>query len=128
VVIPSGPSEVDAEVFSETLCPLPALVFGGGRVSASDPPTATSRFLPLGGDDALVVLPIPLAAAATVAAEVAAAEVTSTMVVGLLDTACTSQLETRVSDVAANVCFTCQGGLPPFYLHARLTGATTINV
>jgi hypothetical protein len=119
VVIPSGPSEVDAEVFFGTLCPLPALVFGGGRVSALDPPVKTSRFPPLGGDDALVVLPIPLAAAAAVAAEVAAAEVASTMVVGLLDTACTSQLETRVLDVAANVCFTCQGELPPFIcMHA----------
>jgi hypothetical protein len=74
VVIPSGLSEVETEVFSETLCPLPAMVFSGGRVLASCPPPAASRFLPLDGGDAPVVLPIPLAAAATVvvAAEVAA--------------------------------------------------------
>jgi hypothetical protein len=72
VVIPSGPSEIEAEVFSGTLYPLPAMVFGGGRVPASDPPAAASRFPPLGGGDAPVVLPIPLAAA-EVAAEVAAA-------------------------------------------------------
>jgi hypothetical protein len=106
VVIPSGPSEVEAEVFSGTLCPLPAMIFGGGRVSASDPPVAASRFTPLGGGDASVVLPI-LLAATTVAAEVA-----STMVVGLSDTACASQSETRVSDVAANIGVACQGGLP----------------
>jgi hypothetical protein len=62
VVIPSGSSEVDAEVFSGTLCPLPVLVFGGGRVSVSDPPAAAARFPPFGGGDALVVLPIPLTA------------------------------------------------------------------
>jgi hypothetical protein len=95
VVISSGPSEVDAEVFSETLCPLPELLFGGGRVPASDPPASASRFPPLGGGDAPVVLPIPwaAAAAAVVAAEAAvaaAAEVASTMVIGLPDIACTS--------------------------------------
>jgi hypothetical protein len=64
VVIPLGPSEVAAEVFFGILCPLPTLVFGGGRVSALDLPTPASRFPPLVGDDAPVVLPIPLAAAA----------------------------------------------------------------
>jgi hypothetical protein len=59
MVIPLGPSEVDAEVFSRTLCPLPALVFGGGRVLASDLPAPASSFPPLGGGDAPVVLPIP---------------------------------------------------------------------
>jgi hypothetical protein len=90
VVISSGPSEVDAEVFSETLCPLPALLFGGGRVPAS-----ASRFPPLGGGDAPVVLPILWAAAAATvvapeAAVAAAAEVASTMVIGLPDIACAS--------------------------------------
>jgi hypothetical protein len=118
VVIPSGPSEVDAEVFSETLCPLPALVFSGGRVPASDPPAPASRFPPLGGGDALVLLPIPLAAAA---------EATSTMDVGLPDTVCASQSETRVSSVAANIGSRAKGN-SPFYLHARVTGVTTINV
>jgi hypothetical protein len=97
VVIPSGPSEVDTEVFSGTLCPLLVLVFGGGRVLASDSPAPASRFPPLGGGDVLVVLPILLAAAAAAAAEVA-----STMVMGLLDTVCASQSETVVSAMAAN--------------------------
>jgi hypothetical protein len=132
VVISSSLSEFDAEVLSGTLCPLPTLVFGGGRVPASDPPVAVSRFPPLGGGDAPVVLHIPLAAvaAAAVAAEVvatAAAEVASTMVVGLPDTACASQSETRVLDVAANVGSRVKGD-SPFYLRARLTGTTTINV
>jgi hypothetical protein len=122
VVIPSGSSEVDAEVFSGTLCPLPALVFSGDRVPASDPPAPASRFPPLGGGDAPVVLPIPLAAAAAAAA----AEVASTMVVGFLDTTCASQSETRVSGVAANV--GSRAGDSPFYLRARVTRATTINV
>jgi hypothetical protein len=82
VVIPSGSSEVDAEVFSGTLCPLPALVFGGGRVPVSDPPVAAVRFPPLSGGDAPVVLPIPLV--------VAVAAAVATMVVGLPDTVCTS--------------------------------------
>jgi hypothetical protein len=131
VVIPSGPSEVDAEVFSGTLCPLPALVFDGGRVPASDPPALALRFPPLGGGDAPVVLPIPWAASAAVAvaAEVvaAAAEAVSTMVVGLPDTTCASQSETRVSGVAVNVGL-CAKGDSPFYLRARVTEATTINV
>jgi hypothetical protein len=84
VVIPSDPSEVEAEVFSRTLCPLPTMVFGGGRVPALDPLVAAVRFPPLGGGDTPVMLPIPLAAAvAAVAAEVAAsaaAEAASTMV------------------------------------------------
>jgi hypothetical protein len=67
VVISSGLSEVEAEVFSGTLCPLSAMVFGGGQVPASDPPPVASRFPPLGGGDAPVVLHIPLAAAAAVA-------------------------------------------------------------
>jgi hypothetical protein len=130
VAIPSGPSEVDAEVFSRTLCPLSALVFGGGQVPASDPPAPASRLPPLGGGDAPVVLPIPWAAtaAAAVAAEAAAAaEAASTMVVGLLEIACTSQSETRVSGVSANVGSCAKGG-SPFYLRTRVTGATTINV
>jgi hypothetical protein len=130
VVIPSGPSEVDAEVFSGTLCPLLALVFGGGRVPASDPPAPASRFPPLGGGDAPVVLPIPLAAtaAAAVATEAAtAAEVASTMVVGFPNTMCASQSETRVSSVAANVGSRAKGD-SPFYLRTRVTRATTINV
>jgi hypothetical protein len=68
VVIPSGLSEVEAEVFSRTLCPLPTMVFSGGRVPASDPPSVASRFPPFGGGDAPVVLPIPLAAAVAAAA------------------------------------------------------------
>jgi hypothetical protein len=117
VVIPSGPSEVDAEVFFGTICPLPALVFGGGRVLVSDPSAAAAaRFPPLGSGDAPVVFSIPLAAAAT-----------ATMVVGLLDTAFTSQSETRVLDVAANIGARAKGD-SPFYLRARMTGATTINV
>jgi hypothetical protein len=117
VVIPSGPSEVDAEVFSGTLCPLPALVFGGGRVPASDPSAPASRFPPLGGGDAPVVLPIPLAAA----------EAASTMVIGLPNTACASQSVTRVLGVVANV-GSCAKGDSPFYLRARVTEATMINV
>jgi hypothetical protein len=39
VVIPLDPSEVEAEVFSETLYPPLAMVFSGGRVPASNPPT-----------------------------------------------------------------------------------------
>jgi hypothetical protein len=122
VVIPSGPSEVDVEVFSGTLCPLPALVFDGGQVTASDPPTPASRFPPLGGGDTPVVLPIPLAAA--VAATVA--EATSTMVVGLPDIVCASQSETRVLGVVTNVGSHAKGD-SPFYLRARVTGATTIS-
>jgi hypothetical protein len=80
VVIPSGPSEVEAVVFSGTLYPLSAMIFGGSRVLASDSSAAAARFPPLGGGDALVVLPIPLAAAAAAAV---VAEVASTMVVGL---------------------------------------------
>jgi hypothetical protein len=120
VVIPSGPSEVDAEVFSGTLCLLSALVFSGGRVPTSDPPAPVSRFPPLGGGDVSVVLPIPLAAAV-------AAEAAATMVVGLLDTACASQSESRVSGVAVNVGSRAKGD-SPFYLRARVTGATIINV
>jgi hypothetical protein len=129
VVIPSGLSEVDTEVFSETLCPLPALVFVGGRVSASDPPAPVSRFPPLGGGDAPVVLPFLWAAAATaaVAAEAAAAEAASTMVVGLPDTACASQSETRVLGVAANVSSRDKRD-SPFYLRVCVIGATIINV
>jgi hypothetical protein len=77
VVIPSGPSEVEAVVFSGTLYPLSAMIFGGGRVLTSDSSAVASRFPPLGGGDAPVVLPIPFAAAAVVT------EVASTMVVGL---------------------------------------------
>jgi hypothetical protein len=63
-----------------------------------------------------------------VAAEVVAAiDATSTMVVGLLDTACASQSETRVSGVAANVGSRAKG-YSPFYLCACVTGVTTINV
>jgi hypothetical protein len=108
VVIPSGLSEVGAEMFSGTLCLLPAMVFGGGRVPASDPPVAASRFPPLGGGDAPVVLPIPLAAAAAV-------------VVAVLDTTCVSQSETRVLDVTTNVDSRAKGD-SPFYLCARVTG------
>jgi hypothetical protein len=97
-------------------------VFGGGRVPASDPPAPASRFPPLGGGDASVVLPIPLAAAAAMAAEAA-----STMVIGLPNTACASQSVTRVSGVAANI-GSCAKGDSPFYLRARVTEATTINV
>jgi hypothetical protein len=91
---------------------------------ASDPPVPApaSRFPPLGGGDAPVVLPIPLAAAAAMAAEAA-----STMVVGLLDTLCASQSETRVSGVAVNVGSRAKGD-SSFYLHARVTRVTTINV
>jgi hypothetical protein len=49
------------------------------------------------------------------------------MVVGLPNTACASQSETRVSDVRANVGSRAKGD-SPFYLRARVTGATTINV
>jgi hypothetical protein len=49
------------------------------------------------------------------------------MVVGLPNTACASQSETRVSDVTANVRSRAKGD-SPFYLRARVTGATTINV
>jgi hypothetical protein len=115
VVIPSGPSEVEAEVFSGTLCPLPVIVFCGGRVLASDPPAVVSRFPPLGGGDALVVWPIPLAVAA---ATVVAAEVSSTMVVGLPDTMCASQSETRISDVAANAGSHAKGDSPFICAHA----------
>jgi hypothetical protein len=121
VVIPSGPSEVDAGVFSRTLCPLPVLVFGGGQVLSSDPSAPMLRLLQLGGGDAPVVLPILLAAVAAVA------EAAPTMVVGLLDTVCTSQSETRVSVVAVNVGSRAKG-FSPFYLCAHVTGATTINV
>jgi hypothetical protein len=114
VVIPSGLSEVDADVFSGTLCPLPALVFDSGRVLASDPPAAASRFQPSGGADVPVVLLILLAA-------------TSTMVIGLLDTTCASQLETRVLYVIANGVSRAKGD-SPFYLRARVTGVTIINV
>jgi hypothetical protein len=110
VAIPSSLSEVDAGVFSRTLYPLPALVFGGGRVSASDPLAPALRFPPLGGGDTPVVLPIPLA---TTAVAVVVAEATSTMVVGLSDTACASQSETWVSGVAANVGSRAIG-TPPF--------------
>jgi hypothetical protein len=107
VVILLGLSEVDVEVFSGTLCPLSALVFSGGRVPASNPPALASRFPPLCGGDAPVVLLIPLAAAAAavVATEAAAAtaEAASTMTIGLLDTTCASQSETRVLGVVANV-------------------------
>jgi hypothetical protein len=129
VVIPLGLSEVDADVFSGTLCPLPALVFDGSRVPASDPPAPASRFPPLGGGDAPVVLPIPwaAAAAAAVAIEVAAAEAASTMVVGLSDIACASQSESRVLGVVAYVGSRVKGD-SPFYLRARVTGATTIYV
>jgi hypothetical protein len=112
VAIPSGLSEVDAEVFSRTLCPLSALVFGGGQVPASDPPAPASRLPPL---------------EAVAAEAAAAAEAASTMVVGLLEIACTSQSETRVSGVSANV-GSCAKGDSPFYLRTRVTGATTINV
>jgi hypothetical protein len=80
VVIPSGPSEVEAVVFSGTLYPLSAMIFGGGRVLASDSSAVASRFPPLGGGDAPVVLPIPFAAAAAAAV---VTEVASTMVIGL---------------------------------------------
>jgi hypothetical protein len=81
-----------------------------------------SRFPPLGGGDASVVLPILLAAAAVMAAEAA-----STMVVGLPNTACASQSETSVSDVATNIGSHAKED-SPFYLCVRVTGATTINV
>jgi hypothetical protein len=96
------------------LCPLSALVFSSGRVPASDPPAPASRFPPLGGGDASVVLPIPWAATAVAAA---AAEAASTMVVGLLDTACASQLETRVSGVAANIGSRATGDSPFICAH-----------
>jgi hypothetical protein len=90
---------------------MPTLVFGGGRVPTSDPPAAASRFPPLGGGDAPVVLPIPLAA------EAAAAEATSTIVVGLLGTACISQSETRVLNVAANAGSHAKGHPPYICAH-----------
>jgi hypothetical protein len=124
VVITLSQSELGVEVFSGTLYPLLALVFGGGRVLASDPPAPVSRFPPLGGGDTPVVLPIPLAAVATVAV---ATEATSTVVVGLSDTACASQSETRVSGVVPNVVSRVKED-SPFYLHARVTRATIINV
>jgi hypothetical protein len=124
VVITLGQSEVDVEVFSKSLYPLLALVFGGGRVPTSDPPAPVSRFPPLGGGDASVVLSIPLAAVAVVAV---ATEATSTMVIGLPDTACASQSETRVSGVVPNVGSRVKKD-SPFYLHARVTRATIINV
>jgi hypothetical protein len=128
VVIPSGPSEVEAEVFSGSLYPLSTMVFGGGRVADSDPLVVASRFPPLGGGDAPMVLPIPLAAAVMVVeVAVAAAYAASTMAVGLLDTVCASQSETRVSDVTANVGSRGKGD-SPFYLRTCVTGATTINV
>jgi hypothetical protein len=122
VVIPLGPSEVDAEVFSETLCPLATLVFGGDRVSVSDPSAPTSRFPPLGGGDAPVVLPVPLVVAAVTTAEAA-----STMIVGLPNTTCASQSETRVSNVAVNVGSRVKEDYP-FYLRACVTDATIINM
>jgi hypothetical protein len=79
-----------------------------------------SRFPPLSGGDASVVLPILLAAAAE-------AEAASTMVVGLPNTACASQSETSVSDVATNIGSHAKGD-SPFYLCARVTRATIINV
>jgi hypothetical protein len=91
---------------------MPTLVFGGGRVPASDPPAAASRFPPLGGGDAPVVLPIPLATEAA-----AAAEATSTIVVGLLGTACISQSETRVLNVAANAGSHAKGHPPYICAH-----------
>jgi hypothetical protein len=106
VVIPSGLSEVGAEMFSGTLCLLPTMVFGGGRVPASDPPVAASRFPPLDGGDAPVVLPIPLAAAA------------AAVVVAVLDTTCVSQSETRVSDVTTNVDSRAKGDSPFICAHA----------
>jgi hypothetical protein len=126
VVIPSGLSEVDTDVFSGTLCPLLALVFGGDRVLASDPPALASRFPPLVGGDTPVVLPIPWAAVVAAAA-VATVEAASTMVIGLPDTACASQSETRVSGVAVNVGLRAKGD-SPFYPRTRVTGAITINV
>jgi hypothetical protein len=81
-------------------------VFGGGRVPASDPPAPASRFPPLGGGDAPLVLPIPLATAAA-----------ATMVVGLPDTACTSQFETRVLGVVANVGSRAKGDSSFIYAH-----------
>jgi hypothetical protein len=110
-------------VLSRTLCPLSALVFGGGRVSASDPPVPALRFPPLGGGDASVVLPIPLAAAVAVVV----VEAASTMVVDLLDTACASQSETRVSGVAVNI-GSCAKGDSPFYMCANVTGTPIINM
>jgi hypothetical protein len=95
-------------VFLETFCPLLTLVFGGGRVPTSDPPAPASRFPPLGGADAPMVLPIPLAVGA--AAAVAAEEATSTMVVGLPDIASASQSKTMVSGVSANVDSRAKGG------------------
>jgi hypothetical protein len=47
----------------------------------------------------------------------------STMVIGLSDTACTSQSETRVTDVTVNLGLRAKGGS-----HTLVTGATTINV
>jgi hypothetical protein len=57
----------------------------------------------------------------------AAAEATSTMVVGLPDTACASQSETKVLDMVANVGSRAKGD-SPFYLHTRMNGATTFNM
>jgi hypothetical protein len=64
---------------------------------------------------------------AAVAAVAVATEATSTMVVGLSDTACASQSETRVSGVVPNVVSRVKED-SPFYLHARVTRATIINV
>jgi hypothetical protein len=91
-------------------------VFSGDPTS--DPPAAVSRFPPLGGGDAPVVLLIVLVVA-TAAAEVAAAtKAASTMVVGLSDTACTSQSETKILDVAANVGSRAKGDSPFICAHA----------
>jgi hypothetical protein len=54
-------------------------------------------------------------------------EAASNMVTGLPDIACASQSETRVLGVAANV-HSCAKGDSPFYLRARVTRATIINV
>jgi hypothetical protein len=93
------------------------LVFGGDRVPALDTPAPVSRFPPLGGGDASVVLPIPWATA----------EAAFSIVIGLPDTVCASQSETWVSGVATNVDSRVKGDFP-FYLRASVTRATIINV
>jgi hypothetical protein len=115
VVIPLNLSELDVEVFFG-LCPLSALVFGGGPTS--DPPAAVSRFPSLGNGVVSVVLLIALPVAAGAAEVAAAAKAASTMVVGLSDTACASQSETKILDVVANVGSRAKGDSPFIYVHA----------
>jgi hypothetical protein len=73
----------------------------------------TLRFPPLGGGDAQIVLPILLAAVAVAAA----VEAASTMVMGLPDTVCASQSETKVLGVAANIGSCVKGDSPFICVH-----------